>query len=156
MPKKQRERRRRGDGAIYPIEQGGKVVRYAAAVELGIIGGRRRRKVVYGKTETEVAQKLKKLHADIMFGHDVAPERMTVEQFLLGWLKGITLDKSEGTANEYPGKVRRIIQHIGGQQLTALSTVHVEAMLTALRESGIGASTARDYRALLVGALNRA
>ena len=41
MAKKQRERGRRGDGGIYPFRKYGKLVAYAASVDLGVIDGKR-------------------------------------------------------------------------------------------------------------------
>jgi hypothetical protein len=43
-------------------------VRYAAAVDLGGIDGKRRCKVMYGETEAEVSDELTKIRADRLRG----------------------------------------------------------------------------------------
>jgi hypothetical protein len=50
------KRRGHGEGGIYQRESDGK---WCASVDLGFVNGKRRRKVVYGKTRKEVADKLK-------------------------------------------------------------------------------------------------
>ena len=59
-----------------------------ASVDLGFVNGKRRRKVIYGKTRKEVADKLKALHRDQAAGLNIAPEQQTVAQYLdrcSGW-----------------------------------------------------------------------
>jgi len=50
------KRRGHGEGGIYQREGDGK---WCASVDLGLVNGKRRRKVIYGKTRKEVADKLK-------------------------------------------------------------------------------------------------
>ena len=52
------KRRGNGEGGIYQRESDGK---WCASVDLGFVNGKRRRKVIYGKTRKEVADKLKAL-----------------------------------------------------------------------------------------------
>ena len=111
MPKKkQRERSRRGSGAPYPIRRNGAIVRYAAAVPLGTIEGKRRRKVVYGPTAAEAEAEATKLRADLLRGIDIAPERMTLEQYLNAWLKSVELTKSAGTLRIHRSNSKHIIR----------------------------------------------
>jgi hypothetical protein len=49
------KRRGNGEGGIYQRESDGK---WCASVDLGFVNGKRRRKVIYGKTRKEVADKL--------------------------------------------------------------------------------------------------
>jgi integrase len=156
MPKKQRERRRRGEGGIYPIRKNSKIVRYAAAVDLGTIDGKRRRKVVYGETESDVAAELTKLRADLLRGIDIAPEKMTIEQYLIAWLKSVELTKSAGTLRIHRTNVKHIIRYIGRHILQGLKAEHVEAMMSDLRDLGLKESTRKAIRATLVAALNQA
>jgi integrase len=156
MPNKQRERRRRGEGGIYPIRKNDKIVRYAAAVDLGTIDGKRRRKVVYGETEMEVAAELTKLRADLLRGIDIAPERMTIEQYLAAWLKSVELTKSAGTLRIHRTNAKHIVRYIGSHTLQGLKVEHVEAMMSDLRDTGLAEGTRKAIRATLVAALNQA
>jgi len=106
MPKKQRERGRRGEGTVYPIRKNGTIVRYAASIDLGIIDGKRRRKVIYGETEAEVLAERTKLRADLPRGLDIAPEKLTLEQYLNAWLKSVELTKARNTLQNYRVAVR--------------------------------------------------
>jgi integrase len=156
MPKKQRERNRRGGGTVYPIRQKGAIVRYAAAVPLGTIEGKRRRKVIYGATPAEVDAELTKLRADLLRGIDIAPEKLTIEQYLIAWLKSVGLSRSAGTMRIYRGAVKHIIKHLGDRTLQALKAEHVEYLMTELRAAGMADSTRKGIRAVLVTALNQA
>jgi integrase len=77
-------RRGHGEGAIYQRESDGK---WCASVDLGFLNGKRRRKIIYGKTRKEVADKLKALHRDQVAGINIAPEQQTVQQHLEQWLE---------------------------------------------------------------------
>ena len=63
------KRRGNGEGGIYQRESDGK---WCASVDLGFVNGKRRRKVIYGKTRKEVADKLKALHRDQASGVHLA------------------------------------------------------------------------------------
>lgn len=71
-------RRGHGEGSIYQRESDGK---WCTSVDLGIVNGKRKRKVIYGKTRKEVADKLKAVHRDIQQGlqwEDIDYARHTV------------------------------------------------------------------------------
>jgi integrase len=51
-------------------------------VDLGWIGGKRRRKVVYGQTKADVISKVRALHNDSERGVDLSAESLTVTQLL--------------------------------------------------------------------------
>src|SRR6476660_6530045 len=79
------KRRGNGEGGIYQRESDG---RWCASVDLGFVNGKRRRKVIYGETRKEVADKLKALHRDQTSG-TVVTERQTVAQYLERWLETV-------------------------------------------------------------------
>jgi hypothetical protein len=76
-------RRGHGEGAIYQRESDRK---WCCAVELGWQDGKRKRKVIYGTTRREVAEKVKVVLRDQQQGLPVAVERQTVAQFFDRWL----------------------------------------------------------------------
>ena len=80
-----RGRRGAGEGSIYQRKSdglwvGSLVVGYDA-------NGRRRRRVQYGATRREVAEKLSELQSDARSGPIPKPERLTVGAFLDRWLE---------------------------------------------------------------------
>src|SRR5215216_4244458 len=78
------KRRGNGEGGIYQRESDGK---WCASVDLGFVNGKRRRKIIYGKTCKEVADKLKAIHRDQAAGINVATGRQTAKAFLERWLE---------------------------------------------------------------------
>ncbi len=156
MAKKQRARRRRGEGGIYPIRANGKIVRYAAAVDLGVLDGKRRRKVIYGETESAVSDELTKIRADLLRGLDVKDEKLTLNLYLAAWLKSVELTKSYNTLRNYRTAVKHILKHLSGRLLRGLKAEHVELLMTALRDAGLAEGTRKAIRACLVTALNQA
>jgi integrase len=156
VAKKQRERRKRGEGGIYPIRKNGKIVRYAAAVDLGVIDGTRRRKVIYGETESEVGDELTKLRADLLRGLDINPEKLTLNLYLAAWLKSVELTKSYNTLRNYRNAVKHILKYLSGHLLRGLKAEHVELLMTELRDAGLKEGTRKAIRAALITALNQA
>src|ERR671938_1545781 len=96
------KRRGHGEGAIYQRESDGK---WCASVDLGFVNGKRRRKIIYGKTRKEVADKLKALHRDQAAGINIAPDQYTVEQFLNRWLAEVICHRRPRTQESYRGTV---------------------------------------------------
>lgn len=156
MAKKQRERRKRGEGGVYPVRKGGKVVRFAASIDLGIIDGKRRRKVIYGETEAAVGDELTKLRADLLRGLDIDPEEMTLNLYLAAWLKSVELTKAYNTLRNYRTAANHILKYLGGHRLRGLRAEHVEMMMTELRGAGLKEGTRKAIHAALITALNQA
>lgn len=157
MAKKKRERNRRGQGSDpYPIKRKGKIVCWAAALSLGTVGGTRRRKTIYGATPAEVEAEMTRLRADLLRGIDIAPEKMTIENYLHAWLKSVELSRSAGTLRIHRSNTKHIIRSIGSYTLAALKVEHVEAMMSDLRDTGLAEGTRKAIRATLVTALNQA
>src|SRR5215471_3416193 len=75
-------RRGRGEGSIYKRRDG----RWAARISTGYAHGRRSRMWIYGATRQDVADKLTAALRAQQQGMLVAPERVTVQQFLSRWL----------------------------------------------------------------------
>jgi len=148
------KRRGHGEGAIYQRESDGN---WCASVDLGFVNGKRRRKIIYGQTRKEVAEKLKALHRDQAAGINIAPEQYTVEQFLNRWLNEVICHRRPRTQESYRGTVRRhIIPYIGAYKLQKLQPEHVQAMVNALAASGLGARSV-EYAALVLSrGLNQA
>jgi integrase len=155
------KRRGHGEGGIYQRESDGK---WCASVDLGFVNGKRRRKIVYGETRKEVADKLKALHRDQAAGQAILTDRQTVEHYLDRWLEtAVNPHRRAKTANSYEQIVRLYLKpHLGRVQLAKLTPEHVQTMLNALLLNGsaggkpLSARTVQYVRAVLRRALNQA
>jgi integrase len=161
MPKKQRERRRRGDGGvtIHKRDAKGRPIRWKASISLGFvtINGKRRRNrpTKYADTEAKAHQLLKQMQARYLTGDDMTPNKQTVEAFLLRFLAHVKVVLSPGAYGIYESRCRvHIIPTIGGLKLKTLKTGHVQPMLDALAEKGLEPSTVRGVRRTIIRALN--
>ena len=74
-----------GEVSIYKNRAG----RWTAAITIGYVKGRRKRKVLYASTPSEVAAQLKKVLRDQQLGLAVVTDRTTLGEFLQSWLEGI-------------------------------------------------------------------
>jgi Phage integrase, N-terminal SAM-like domain len=98
-----RRRRGHGEAPIYRRSDG----RWAAMVDLGWRGGKRRRKFLYGKTRPEVARKLSAALKALQEGQVLPDERITVEQFLQAWLKTVEPSLRPRTWTRYEQLIRK-------------------------------------------------
>ena len=154
-------KRGHGEGGIYQRESDG---RWCASVDLGIVNGKRKRKVVYGETRRAVAEQLKQLQRAQADGVNIAPPTQTVKQFLERWLKDtIKPTRRIKTYTSYEQMVRvHLIPHVGHHQLTKLAPEHVQAMLNTLlvsggkEKTGLSPRTVQYVRAILRQALGEA
>ena len=148
-------KRGNGEGSIY-----WRVDRncYAAAVDLGIVDGKRKRKAVYGKTRKEVAEKLKVMLRDQQQGLPIAVERQTVARFLDRWIaEKIEGSRRPNTVESYRNIVRlHIAPQIGHIQLAKLTPQDVESLLQRVHEKGLSPRMQQYTRAVLRSALNQA
>lgn len=110
MPK---HRRGHGEGGIYQRASDSK---WCASVELPSgMGGKRQRKVLYGRTRREVAEKLKALHTDLASGSVFDDARLTVDEVLD---RRIASPKLEDTTRELTTTyIRGIIQVVDTSDL---------------------------------------
>lgn len=148
-------RRGHGEGAIYFRESD---QRWCVAVDLGWVNGKRKRKVIYGITRKEVAEKLKVALRDQQLGLPVALERQTVAQFLDHWItEKIEGQRRPNTVEGYRNVVRlHITPQIGHIQLAKLTPQDVEGLIKRVREKGLSTRMQQYTRAILRAALNQA
>jgi integrase len=147
------KRRGRGEGAIYQRADG----LWCSSVDLGVIDGKRRRKVIYGRTRKEVVEQLKRLQRDQAMGVNLRPEKLTVAEFLAQWLEQIVKMRNRpSTYESYSDMVtRHIAPAIGALELSRLTAGQVQAMLNGLAASGLAPRTVQYIRnSVLSGALN--
>lgn len=130
--------------------------RWVGAVHLGWADGKRQRKVIYGRTRTEVAEKMKRLLSDQQQQMPLqSNERLTVGTFLTSWLEDTAKPSVRASTFEsYSSHIaKHIIPNVGTVQLTKLTPQHVEKMMATIMKNKLSARTAAHARAILRGAL---
>src|SRR5262249_25084312 len=131
MPRK--SHLRRGEGTVYQRASDGL---WVGMLDLGLAGGKRRRKTIYGQSENEVLRKLGKLRAARDRGLDLLAPTWTVGQWLDTWLAEIK--KFDGTRPAtltlYKGLAERYVKPvIGGVRLDKLTPAHVQRLVAETR-----------------------
>jgi integrase len=148
-------RRGRGEGGISQRTDG----RWVGRLDVVGIGGKRKRKHLYGKTRRAVATQLGAALQKVAIGSPLATdERQTVLHYLQWWLAQIAKPRvRQRTWITYEAAIARHIgPHLGSRRLTQLTPQHVQAWMGALETNGVPASQRRYARVVLRAALNTA
>lgn len=118
-------RRMRGEGGVYQRADG----MWAGSVDLGWVGGKRKRRVVYGKTQSEALKKLQQARREIEAGR-IDTASLTVEKWLRYWLDEIAAKKVKPrTLNTYRSYVEQhLTPAVGKKRLDRLTPEHVREM----------------------------
>ncbi|MBI5493758.1 MAG: site-specific integrase [Deltaproteobacteria bacterium] len=142
-----RARRGRGEGGVYQRPDG----LWSAQLSLGYDGnGGRLRRTLYGQSKRDVQAKLRALQTDADVGTLVAPERLTVSQFLSRWLDSAKQTIRATTAARYRALIRVSVgPHIGGIPVQKLQPLQVQALYAKLEAAGLAPSTRRQVHAIL-------
>ena len=143
-------RRSHGEGGVYQRESDG---RWVGAVDLGWIDGRRRRRVVYGRTEREVLAKLRDLRQAADRGQDLSARPRTVADWLSEWLTEVKAhDGTRATTlHRYEQIVERhLVPVLGKVRLDKLSPRDVQRLLSARRDSVSTATLVKIHSVLRV------
>jgi integrase len=151
-----RKRRGRSEGSIYFRETD---KQWVGSISLGYDGtGKRKRRVVYGATKQEVAEKLRQLQLKAISGTLSDVSRLTVGDYLQRWLDNTAKNKVRATTLErYEVLVRLHLKpNLGGVQLGRLGAIHVEDCYAQMERDGDGAWTRRMAGTLLSNALRHA
>ena len=142
-----RSRRGHGEGTVYQRPDG----RWTAQIDLGWVGGRRRRKTVYANSERDVLAKRDQIRNQLVRGVNFTDVPRTVEDWLNEWLQ--TVKSGDGTSastlERYDQVVRvHIIPTIGRIKLTALTPRDVQLMVSQLRKTAAPASVIKIHGVL--------
>ncbi|MER6733614.1 tyrosine-type recombinase/integrase [Streptomyces puniciscabiei] len=127
------KRRANGEGTITKRADG----RYQAAAYVYRPDGTRTRKFVYGKTRTEVAEKLTELQEKTRQGIPAAASTMAFGDYLTYWLATIAPQRLKpSTLNSYEGLTRLYIRPaLGKKRLNRLSPADVRRFLAEFKDS---------------------
>ena len=121
--------------------------------------GKQKQRSITGKTQKEVAQKLRQLTVEVDNHVYVAPAKMTVAEWLAVWadqyligLKPYTIDAYKKTVNRY------LVPALGKKKLENLKPADIQAYYTALnhQEKPLSAKTVRNIHGVLHKALQQA
>lgn len=146
-------RRQRGEGSISRRPDG----RWAARVDLGWQDGRRARKMLYGRTQRQVVEKLRQALQEHRAGTLQAGKTPTVGQFLGTWLPAAKASVRPSTFTFYEFIAREhLIPALGRTRLDHLTPADVEALLARKQAGGLSPRTCSHIRAVLRGALAKA
>ena len=131
-------RRGRREGSIYKRSDG----RWCGALTVGAKeDGKPRRKVIYGRTRQEVAERLTQLQTDPRSLQVTGAPGLRLAEFLHRWLENdVRHSRRATTAEGYASVVHQHINpRIGGIRLQKLTPLHVEAFLADLERDGVSA-----------------
>lgn len=115
------------------------------------------RKSVYGKTENEVVQKLRRTVAEDVTQTVVVGRAMTLSDWLDEWYEENSRGWKVNTRKGYRSKIKTHLKpHLGKHRLDRLAPEHVKAFYKALRAAGLAEPTVRGCHLILQSALQSA
>ena len=129
--------------------------RYTAGYNPGT--GKQIQRSITGKTQKEVAQKLKAATAAIDEGTYTAPSKMTVAQWLDIWTAEYLGGVKPATVVSYNATVRTHLKPgLGAIRLESLTAHTVQGLYNSLGEKGLSAKTIKNVHGVLHKALQQA
>jgi integrase len=152
-------RRSHGEGGVYQRASDSK---WVAALDLGWVNGKRKRKVLYGTTRRQVLDKLNAARHELECGTLATGPAQTVADYLTGWLADIKAGVRPRTYESYELNVRRLVPHLGRLRLSSLRPQHIQRVYTALqttpgmRGKPLDARSVEQVHTVLHTALERA
>ena len=145
-------RRGRGEGSIYKRSDG----RWTAAV-VTWEGGVRKRRSFYGKTRSEVRDKLTKAQRTIDEGLSLPNDRLTVAAFLDRWLATKRPDLRPESYRRYDEAVRlHLAPDLGRVKLSRVTPDQVLGLYAKLYEKGLAGTSVNFVHGVLRGSLKDA
>jgi integrase len=153
---KKRQRRARGEGAVFYSEA------KESWIGRAVVGvkpdGKPRYKEVSAKTQGETLAKKKQVEEDARTGRLSDGKPMTLGQYLSHLQDNVAKPSvHETTWNSYERCVRlHLTPRIGGHKLAGLRPVHIEQLFADLQRDGISAGNAKKVSEVLSTALEHA
>jgi integrase len=139
-----------GEGSVYQRADG----KWCAAVSID--GGKR--KVLYGRTRKEVADKLATVLPDVKRGLPIPRQRLSTATYLGEWLENsVKPNQRANTYHVYEIAVRlHLVPALGRRPLAKLTPADVQALQAGLAAKKLTPATVLTVRAVLSGALSQA
>lgn len=150
---RKRAKRANGEGSIYQRSDGKWVGSVSVNVE-----GKVKRKVFYGKTKTEVREKLQDALAEKKQGSLTLSVQQTVGEYLDHWLENIIKHTIRPRSYErYEAIVRlHLAPNIGKTKLQALNPQHLQKLYAKKLNEGLSSTTVNAIHGMLHKALDDA
>ena len=125
-------------------------------VRISLPDGKRRS--LYAKTQREALKRKAVALADVERGVALSGDQVTVEAFLLSWLRDSATQRVQPrTLASYEGKIRHHLNPaLGNIKLSKLTPQQVERMMRDEMAAGASAGSVAHYRSVLRNALNAA
>lgn len=133
MPKKSNTRAPKGNGSVKPRVING-ITYYVGRYTISNPGsGKQEQKYIYGKSETEVAQRLRAITHEIDQGIYVEPQKITLEKWLRLWLMDYCIDIKENTRASYTIQVEHnILPYLGKMKLSSIHPTDIQRLIKIL------------------------
>lgn len=146
-------RRGNGEGNIYQRADS----LWVGRMSLGCAAGKRQRKVVYGKTRREAAERLTAVLRARQQGLPIAKKRLSLATYLAQWLTSVRPTVRGSTWRRYEIIVRcQLIPHLGRLSLVKLAPSDLAASYTAMLSHGLAPRTVGHAHRVLGRALREA
>lgn len=119
--------------------------------------GKQKQKSVYGKTQQEVTNKLKRILYEIEQGSFTEPSSMTVKTWMTTWLEEYTAHLKESSFVAYESITNNhIIPNLGSIKLKDLKTPAIQRFYRNATKAGKAPKTVRGIHNTLNSSLNKA
>lgn len=129
--------------------------RYTVGFDPGT--GKQRQKSITGKTQKEVAQKLREITTELDRGIYCEPSRVLLGEWLDIWQQDYLGGVKPRTAESYKCQIRNHIRpELGAIKLEALTTPAIQRFYNSLTERGLSAKTVKIVHGVLHKALQQA
>jgi integrase len=145
-----KRRRSSGTGSVFKDKYGF----FNAQVCVGYTpSGKRRYIRKRSKREAEVVAWLTAQTIKSGNGIPIAPDRITVEQFLLRWLETVQRSSRYSTHRGYAQICRDyVVPRIGRVRMASVTTPHIQAILDSVYDAGKARNTIRNVKSCLLAA----
>lgn len=164
MPRNKNTRAAHGTGTIRKkiVTRNGKdyiywEARYTVGTDPGT--GKQKQKSITGKTQKEVAAKLKEVTHQIDMGTYTEPQRMTFSSWLDFWMSEYTTQScKQSTISTYQQQIEKHIKPaLGNIKLTAINTMQIQKLLNDLtRKKSLAPKSVKNVHGIVHKALAQA
>jgi integrase len=121
------------------------------------VTGKQIQRTITGKTQKEVAQKLRELTHELDAGTYIEPSKMTVADWMDIWLRDYLGNVKDATSANYEYLTRvHINPTIGQARLESLQPHTIQALYNKMSDSGLSAKTVKNVHGVLHRALAQA
>jgi integrase len=146
-------RKHNGEGSVWQRSDD----RWSGAAYVPLPGGRIERRYVYGRTEAETWEKVRRMLDNAEKGIPTTPAGLSVKLYLQEWLDYISAHVRPSTYAGYESNTRlHLIPRIGKKLLVKLSVRDVRLMVTGMRKDGMQPRAIQYVHATLRAALEHA